>query len=87
MQDYNTESYFGNINISNAPKEGEPFQIYKARQTFTNKLIKEYLKGRIFYHTYQNVTIDKDEKGNELEKPRRFTVKNPPYVNPNKNKK
>lgn len=82
------QSYFNTINISSTRAEGEDFEIYKTRRNFTNKLIKEYLKGRMFYSCYQTVNLTKDSNGKELEKPKRVTVRMyGPYINKDKNDK
>lgn len=87
MEQQTTHSYFNDIDISNTPKEKEPFEIYKARLNFTNKLIKQYLKGRLFYSVYQDIQITKDKDNNDLPKEKQRVIRArvlPNYVNTNK---
>lgn len=83
------ELIFDKLNIYNHRAEGESYETYKERRKIAQMLVKQYLKGTMFYQCYQNITIpwkEGSEEQKENKKPKTITLRVlPSYTNPDKN--
>ena len=79
---------FDKLNIYGYRLANESFEDYKERQRIGNKIIKQYLKGRVVYACYQTFDVPMKQDGSKEEKPKtkKITLRVlPPYTNPTKN--
>jgi len=88
-QDNKREPIFDKLNIYNHRTENEDYETYKERRKIAKMIIKQYLKGTMFYQCYQDITIpwkEGSEEKKQNKKPKTITLRVlPSYTNPNKN--